>query len=69
MNVHIDLAVLLAIVLFFRLRPSKEPRSSGSVQVTAVLVLVFGLLIAGTNTGQVALDAVKGTIGMLSQIG
>jgi len=69
MNVHIDLAVLLAIVLFFRLRPSKEPRSSGSVQVTAVLVLVFGLLIAGTNTGQVTLDAVKGTVGMLGQIG
>jgi hypothetical protein len=69
MNLHIDLAVLLAIVLFFRLRPSDEPRSSGSVQVTAVLVLVFGLLIAGTNTGQIALDAVKGTVGMLGQIG
>jgi len=39
------------------------------VQVTAVLVLVFGLLIAGTNTGQIALDAVKGTVGMLGQIG
>lgn len=69
MNIHIDLAVLLAIVLFFRLRPSGEPRSSGSVQVTAVLVLVFGLLIAGTNTGRIALDAVEGTVGMLSQIG
>lgn len=69
MNLHIDLAVLLAVVLFFRLRPSEEPRSSGSVQVTAVLVLVFGLLIAGTGTGQVALDAVKGAVGMLSQIG
>lgn len=65
MNIHIDLAVLLAIVLFFRLRPSEAPRSSGSVQVTAALVLIFGLLIAGTHTGEVLLEGVRGTVQML----
>lgn len=58
MEIHIDLAVLLAIILFFRLRPSGEPRSSGSVQATAVIVLIFGLLIAGTQTGKMLLGLV-----------
>lgn len=65
MNIHIDLAVLLAIVLFFRLRPSDVPKSSGSVQVTAALMLIFGLLIAGTHTGEVLLGGVGSVVNML----
>jgi len=65
MDVKIDLAVLLAIVLFFRLRPSEKPHTSGSVQLTAVLVLVLGLLLAGTGTGQVLLGGVGEVVGML----
>lgn len=65
MEIHIDLAVLIAIVLFFRLRPSDVPRTQGSVQVTAALVLIFGLLIAGTHTGEVLLGGVKGVAGMI----
>lgn len=65
MDITIDLAVLLAIVLFFRLRPSDQPRSSASVQVTAVLVLIFGLLLAGTDTGKVLLSGVGSLVSIL----
>lgn len=65
MNVKIDLAVLLAVILFFRLRPSGEPRTSGSVQITAAMVLVLGLLLAGTGTGEVLLGGVREVVGML----
>jgi hypothetical protein len=66
MEIHIDLAVLLAIVLFFRLRPTGEPRSSGSVQVTAAIVLIFGLLLAGTETGRMLLGLVGEVAGMVN---
>jgi hypothetical protein len=65
MQIHIDLAVLIAVVLFFRLRPSDVPRSQGSVQVTAALVLIFGLLIAGTGTGEILLNGVRGVAAMI----
>lgn len=65
MEINVDLAVLLAVILFFRLRPTGEPRSPGNVQVTAALVLVFGLLIASTNTGEMLLRAVGAVVEML----
>jgi hypothetical protein len=65
MQIHIDLALLLAVILFFRLRPSGKPRSSGDVQVTAALVLVLGLLLAGTRTGEILLGGVGEVVGLL----
>lgn len=66
MEIQIDLAVLLAAVLIFRLRPGGGPSSPGSVQITAVLVLVFGLLLAATDTGKLLLGAVGNVVGMLN---
>lgn len=66
MEIQIDLAVLLAVVLIFRLRPSAGPSSTGSVQITAVLVLIFGLLLAATDTGKLLLGAVGSVVGMLN---
>lgn len=66
MSIHVDLAVLIAVILFFRLRPSGEPRSPGSVQATAVLALILGLLLVGTETGEVLLGAIGAITGMLS---
>jgi hypothetical protein len=66
MVISIDLAVLLAVILLFRLRPSGGPRSAGSVQATALLALVLGLLLVGTNTGEVLLSAVKTVMEMLT---
>jgi len=66
MSIHVDLAVLLAVILFFRLRPSGGPSSATSVQVTAVLALVLGLLLIGTRTGEVLLGAVRAIVEMLN---
>lgn len=61
MNVTIDLAVLLAIVIFIRLRRRTEARSRNDELLTVVIVLVFGLLLAGTETGEMLLGGV-GTV-------
>lgn len=61
MNVTIDLAVLLAVVIFIRLRRRTEARSRNDELLTVVIVLVFGLLLAGTETGEMLLGGV-GTV-------
>lgn len=65
MILHIDLAVLLAVVIFFRLRRRTEARSRNDELATVVIVLVFGLLIANTETGHMLLGGVKSVAGML----
>ncbi len=59
MKIHIDLAVFLAVVILFRLRRRTESRSRNDEMLTVAIVLVFGLLIAGTRTG----NAVLGFVG------
>lgn len=65
MQIHIDLAFLLMVVLFFRLRPKEAPRSVFDIQVTAFLTLVLGLLLAGTDLGRTVLNGVGEVVGML----
>lgn len=59
MEIHVDLAVLLAVVLVFRLRRRTEARSRGDEMVTAVLAITLGLLLMGTTTGTALLGAVQ----------
>lgn len=62
MNVTIDLAVLLAVVIFIRLRRRTEARSRNDELLTVAIVLVFGLLLAGTETGKMLLGGVGGVV-------
>lgn len=52
MIVTIDIAVLLAIVIILRLRRRTQARSRNDELATVLIVLVFGVLIAGTATGR-----------------
>ncbi|MFF3907887.1 hypothetical protein ACFYZJ_18290 [Streptomyces sp. NPDC001848] len=48
----IDVAVLLAVIVFFRLRRRTEARSRFDEKLTVVIVLALGVLIAPTPAGQ-----------------
>ncbi|AZM57729.1 hypothetical protein DMA15_16730 [Streptomyces sp. WAC 01529] len=58
MVLTINVAVLLAVVIILRLRRRTEARSRNDEQLTVVIVLVFGVLIAPTGFGQWILDVV-----------
>ncbi|MGQ4385972.1 hypothetical protein [Streptomyces sp. SAS_270] len=59
MELTIDLAVLLAVVIAVRLRRRTEARSRNDEKLTVAIVLVFGVLIAPTAFGQGILDIVS----------
>jgi hypothetical protein len=59
MLLHVQLSVLVAVILFFHVRPKGRPRSDGSMQVATVLALILGLLLAGTGTGEVLLNVIE----------
>ncbi|MFJ6699545.1 hypothetical protein ACIQM4_26215 [Streptomyces sp. NPDC091272] len=48
----INVAVLLAVVVFFRLRRRTQARSRVEERTTALIVLLLGILIAPTPVGQ-----------------
>lgn len=49
----INIAVLLVVVVFLRLRPSRtEARSRFDEKMTVVIVLALGILLAPTPVGQ-----------------
>ncbi|MGW5330883.1 hypothetical protein [Streptomyces sp. 1-11] len=52
----IDVAFLLAVIVFFRLRRRTQARSRNEERTTAVLILALGVLIAPTPVGQGILD-------------
>ncbi|MFC8128118.1 hypothetical protein [Streptomyces sp. NPDC057302] len=59
----INVAVLLAVVIVLRLRRRTQARSRNDEQLTVLIVLVFGVLIAPTAFGHWIL----GTVGELAQ--
>ena len=71
MTLTINVAVLLAFIIFFRLRRRAEARSRFDEKMTVVIVTVFGVLIAPTSfgegvldvVGQVALSITRATVG------
>lgn len=48
----INLGVLLAVIVFFRLRRRTEARSRNDEKLTVVIVLALGVVIAPTPVGQ-----------------
>ncbi|MFE7216077.1 hypothetical protein ACFU93_40620 [Streptomyces sp. NPDC057611] len=48
----INVAVLLAVIVFFRLRRRTEARNRFDEKLTVVIVLALGVLIAPTPAGQ-----------------
>ena len=52
----INMAVLLAVIVFFRLRRRTEARSRLDEKFTVVIVLALGVLIAPTPVGRGILD-------------
>ncbi|MBC9714457.1 hypothetical protein H9Y04_18005 [Streptomyces sp. TRM66268-LWL] len=53
-----NLAVLLAVIIYFRIRRRVQARSRSDQWMTVAIVMVFGLLIAPTDFGQGVLDVV-----------
>ncbi|MCX5057903.1 hypothetical protein OG895_08170 [Streptomyces sp. NBC_00201] len=58
MELTIDVAVLLAVIIVLRLGRRTEARSRNDEKLTVAIVLVFGILIAPTAFGQGVLDVV-----------
>lgn len=55
----INVAVLLAIIVFVRLRRPVEPRTRLDQALGITVILVLGLLLAPTDVGQSILGAVR----------
>ncbi|GGR89066.1 hypothetical protein GCM10010252_29940 [Streptomyces aureoverticillatus] len=58
MILTINVAFLLAVIIILRLRRRTQARSRNDEQLTVVIVLVFGVLIAPTAFGQWIVDVV-----------
>ncbi|CAL9676791.1 hypothetical protein SUDANB176_07840 (plasmid) [Streptomyces sp. enrichment culture] len=65
--VTINVAVLLAVIIVIRLRRRTQARSRADEQLTVLIVLVFGVLIAPTELGQGIFNAVGQATAGLSQ--
>ncbi|MFG3254929.1 hypothetical protein [Streptomyces sp. NPDC048172] len=64
----INLAVLLAVVVVLRLRRRVQARSRGDQQLTVILALILGLLLAPTDFGQGILRATGRVVDQISEI-
>ncbi|MFD5425247.1 hypothetical protein [Streptomyces sp. NPDC127084] len=69
MIVTLNAAVLLAVVIYFRIRRHVEARSRSDQWLTVAIVLVFGLLVAPTDFGQGILNVVGQLVRGISQSG
>ncbi|MFD8780596.1 MULTISPECIES: hypothetical protein [unclassified Streptomyces] len=62
MILTLNVAVLLAVIIYFRIRRRVEARSRSDQWVTVSVVLVFGVLIAPTEFGQGLLDVLGNVV-------
>ncbi|MEV5610155.1 hypothetical protein [Streptomyces sp. NPDC052225] len=58
MILTLNVALLLAVIIYVRIRRRVQARSRADQWTTVALVFVFGLLIAPTEFGQGVIDAV-----------
>ena len=58
MVLTINVAVLLAVIIIVRLRRRTQARKRSDEQLTVLIVLVFGVLVAPTAFGQEIADVV-----------
>ncbi|GGY99016.1 hypothetical protein GCM10010365_17130 [Streptomyces poonensis] len=59
MVLTINLALLLAVIVFLRLRRRTEARSRRDEQLSVVIAITLGLLLASTDLGQGILDVLS----------
>jgi hypothetical protein len=69
MVLTINVALLLAVVIFVRLRRRTQARSRADEKMTVAIVLVFGILIAPTAFGRRVLDIVSQLARSISESG
>ncbi|GAA1288716.1 hypothetical protein OHU25_40855 [Streptomyces sp. NBC_00117] len=62
MILTLNVAVLLAVIIYFRIRRRVQARSRSDQWVTVSIVLVFGVLIAPTEFGQGLLDVLGNVV-------
>ncbi|MFE4776158.1 hypothetical protein [Streptomyces sp. NPDC056713] len=62
MILTLNVAVLLAVIIYFRIRRRVQARSRSDQWVTVSVVLVFGVLIAPTGFGQGLLDVLGNVV-------
>ncbi|MGW1768721.1 hypothetical protein ACWCQL_32355 [Streptomyces sp. NPDC002073] len=55
----INVAVLLAVIVFFRLRRRTQARSRNEERTTAVIILALGVLLTPTAVGQEIQDILR----------
>lgn len=67
MTMTINLAVLLAVIVFVRLRRRTEARSRLDEKLTVVIVLALGVLLAPTTFGQWLLGVLGQLVAGLSK--
>ncbi|MFJ6636719.1 hypothetical protein ACIQMR_35945 [Streptomyces sp. NPDC091376] len=67
--VTINVAVLLAVVVFVRLRRRTQARSRFDEKLTVVIVLALGVLIAPTAVGAGILNVLGQLVGGVTQAG
>ncbi|MEW2122075.1 hypothetical protein AB0945_44660 [Streptomyces sp. NPDC005474] len=65
----INVAVLLAVIVVWRLRRRTEARSRVDEKLTVVIVLALGVLIAPTSAGQGILNIVGQLASGVTQAG
>ncbi|MFJ4931670.1 hypothetical protein [Streptomyces sp. NPDC088736] len=65
----INVAVLLAVIIVIRLRRRTEARKRSDEQLTVLIVLVFGVLIAPTAFGHSVADVVGQVAAGITQSG
>ncbi|MEU0649933.1 hypothetical protein [Streptomyces umbrinus] len=58
MVLTMNVAVLLAVIIIVRLRRRTQARKRSDEQLTVLIVLVFGVLVAPTGFGQGIADVV-----------
>ncbi|MEV8317152.1 hypothetical protein AB0Q95_23590 [Streptomyces sp. NPDC059900] len=69
MVLTIDLAVLLAVIIFLLWRRAVKPRTRLDTGMTMAVVLVFGVLIAPTAFGHGIMNAVGNVAQGISNVG
>jgi hypothetical protein len=67
--VTVNVAVLLAVIVFIRLRRRTEARSRFDEKLTVVIVLALGVLLAPTPVGQGIMDILSQLVSGVSQAG
>ncbi|MEU3910386.1 hypothetical protein [Streptomyces sp. NPDC029721] len=65
----INVAVLLAVIVFLRLRRRTEARSRFDEKMTVVIVLALGIILAPTDLGQSIASFLGQLVSGVSQAG